>query len=105
MTLRSTRVLSLLTAGMLVAVACGGGGGGTPASSQPAAATGTSQPTGVAAINPTRPVEFVISTAPGGGAAIYARFMQRGIEKPRLSPQPGQPGNKEGPAGAGAVPY
>jgi len=105
MTLRSTRVLSLVAAGMLVAVACGGGGGGTPASSQPAAATGTSQPTGVAAINPTRPVEFVISTAPGGGSDIYARFMQGVIEKQRLSPQPVQPVNKEGASGAVAFTY
>ncbi|TMF68140.1 MAG: tripartite tricarboxylate transporter substrate binding protein [Chloroflexi bacterium] len=105
MTLRSTRVLSLLAAGMLVAVACGGGGGGTPASSQPAAASGTTQPTGVAAISPTRPVEFVISTAPGGGSDIYARFMQGVIEKQRLSPQPVQPVNKEGASGAVAFTY
>src|SRR5438132_13605191 len=105
MTLRSTRVLSLLAAGMLVAVACGGGGGGTPASSQPAAASGTTQPTGVAAINPTRPVEFVISTAPGGGSDIYARFMQGVIEKLKLSPQPVQPVNKEGASGAVAFTY
>src|SRR5437879_5752264 len=105
MTLRSTRVLSLLAAGMLVAVACGGGGGGTPASSQPAAASGTTQPTGVAAISPTRPVEFVISTAPGGGSDIYARFMQGVIEKQKLSPQPVQPVNKEGASGAVAFTY
>src|SRR5881397_2619038 len=105
MTLRSTRVLSLLAAGMLVAVACGGGGGGTPASSQPAAASGTTQPTGVAAISPTRPVEFVISTAPGGGSDIYARFMQGVIEKNKLSPQPVQPVNKEGGSGAVAFTY
>src|SRR2546430_687635 len=106
MTLRSTRVLSLLAAGMLVAVACGGGGGGgTPATSQPAAATGTSQPTPLAAVNPTRPVEFVISTAPGGGSDIYARFMQGVIEKLKLSPQPVQPVNKEGASGAVAFTY
>src|SRR5438128_3142324 len=105
MTLRSTRVLSLVAAGMLVAVACGGGGGGTPASSQPAAASGTTQPTGVAAISPTRPVEFVISTAPGGGSDIYARFMQGVIEKLKLSPQPVQPVNKEGASGAVAFTY
>src|SRR3989442_8227609 len=105
MTLRSTRVLSLVAAGTLVAVACGGGGGGTPARSQPAAAWGTRQRTALAAINPTRPVEFVIRTAPGGGSDISARFMQGVIEKQSLSPQPVQPVNKEGASGAVAFTY
>src|SRR2546428_7820908 len=98
MTLRSTRVLSLLTAGMLVAVACGGGGGGTPASSQPAAASGTTQPTGVAAISPTRPREFSLSTAPGAGPVISAPFIPRVSEKQRRSPQPSHPLEHQGPS-------
>jgi tripartite-type tricarboxylate transporter receptor subunit TctC len=54
---------------------------------------------------PNRPVEFVISTAPGGGSDIYARFMQGIIEKNKLSPQPVQPVNKDGGAGAVAFQY
>ncbi len=60
---------------------------------------------GAAAVQPTRPVEFVISTAPGGGSDIYARFMQGVMEKNKLSPQPVQPVNKEGGAGAVAFQY
>jgi putative tricarboxylic transport membrane protein len=58
-----------------------------------------------AAQQPTRPVEFVISTAPGGGSDIYARFMQGVMEKNRLAPQPVTPVNKEGGAGAVAFQY
>ncbi len=54
---------------------------------------------------PTRPIEFVISTAPGGGSDIYARFMQGVMEKNHLSPQPVTPVNKEGGAGAVAFQY
>src|SRR3989442_4146015 len=55
--------------------------------------------------NPTRPVEFVISTTPGGGSDIYARFMLGVIEKAKLSPQPVNPVNKDGGAGAVAFQY
>jgi|SRR5438270_1880582 len=103
MTLRSTRVLSLLAAGLLVAVACGGGGGQT--ASQSASARPSGSASAVSAVNPTRPIEFVISTAPGGGSDIYARFMQGVIEKQKLSPQPVQPVNKEGASGAVAFTY
>jgi putative tricarboxylic transport membrane protein len=54
---------------------------------------------------PTRPVEFVISTAPGGGSDIYARFMQGVMEKAKLTSQPVTPVNKEGGAGAVAFQY
>ena len=60
---------------------------------------------GSAAPQPTRPVEFVISTAPGGGSDIYARYMQGVMEKNKLTPQPVQPVNKEGGAGAVAFQY
>src|SRR5438309_8833381 len=103
MTLRSTRVLSLLAAGLLVAVACGGGGGQT--ASQSASARPSGSASAVSAVNPTRPIEFVISTAPGGGSDIYARFMQGVIEKNKFSPQPVQPVNKEGGSGAVAFTY
>jgi tripartite-type tricarboxylate transporter receptor subunit TctC len=58
-----------------------------------------------AAQQPTRPAEFVISTAPGGGSDIYARFMQGVMEKNKLTPQPVAPINKEGGAGAVAFQY
>src|SRR6266498_1807513 len=54
---------------------------------------------------PTRPIEFVISTAVGGGSDIYARAMQAIIEEQKLSPQPVQPTNKEGGSGAVAFTY
>jgi tripartite-type tricarboxylate transporter receptor subunit TctC len=50
-------------------------------------------------------VEFVISTAPGGGSDIYARFMQGVMDKAKLTPQPVTPVNKEGGAGAVAFQY
>jgi putative tricarboxylic transport membrane protein len=64
-------------------------------------------PTGSAAasVAPTRPVEFVISTAPGGGSDTYARIWQGIIEAEKFSPQPVQPLNKEGASGAVAFQY
>lgn len=50
---------------------------------------------------PTRPVEFVIQTSPGGGSDQYARMWIGIIEKRKLSPVPIIPVNK--PGGAGAV--
>ena len=96
MATRTTR--AILASALITLVACGGAGtgGGTPSPS----ATG-----GATAVQPTRPVEFVISTAPGGGSDIYARFMQGVIEKNKLSPQPVQPVNKEGASGAVAFTY
>ena len=73
----------------------------------PPAPAGSGQAGGgtAAAQQPTRPVEFVISTAPGGGSDIYARFMQGVMEKNKLAPQPVTPVNKEGGAGAVAFQY
>jgi tripartite-type tricarboxylate transporter receptor subunit TctC len=87
-------------AAMLVATACGGGA----VAPSPSASTGASA--SVATVTqPTKPVEFVISTAPGGGSDIYARAMAGIIEKNKLSPQPVQPVNKEGGSGAVAFTY
>src|SRR5438105_9635845 len=66
----------------------------------PSAGGGTAGGAATTAQQPTRPVEFVISTAPGGGSDIYARFMQGVMEKNKLSSQPVTPVNKEGGAGA-----
>ena len=91
------RFAAILGAGLLVGVAC------APA---PAATTAPATASAASAFElPTRPVEFVISTAPGGGSDIYARFMQGVIEKNKLSPQPVQPVNKEGGSGAVAFTY
>lgn len=92
------RIVATLGAVLLVASACGG----TPAASGPSP---SGSGTAAAAEQPKRPVEFVISTAPGGGSDIYARFMQGVIEKNKLSPQPVQPVNKEGGSGAVAFTY
>lgn len=59
----------------------------------------------VVAASPARPIEFVISTEPGGGSDIYARFIQGVIERNSLSPQPVLPVNKPGGAGAVAFQY
>ncbi|HEY8825318.1 MAG TPA: tripartite tricarboxylate transporter substrate binding protein [Candidatus Limnocylindria bacterium] len=65
----------------------------------------TSTSASAAAIQPTHPAEFVISTAPGGASDIYARAMQAIIENNKLSPQPVTPVNKEGGSGAVAFTY
>ena len=84
--------VALAVTGLIVAAACGGGGGAASAA-----------PAGL--IAPTKPVEFIISTAPGGGSDIYARKMQSIIESLKLSPQPVTPVNKEGGSGAVAFQY
>jgi tripartite-type tricarboxylate transporter receptor subunit TctC len=87
---------------MLIAAACGGGAAAPSASPTTASSASAS----VAAFTqPTRNVEFVISTAVGGGSDIYARAMQAIIEEQKLSPQPVQPTNKEGGSGAVAFTY
>ena len=50
---------------------------------------------------PTKPIEFVIQTSPGGGSDVYARLWIGIIEKHQLSPVPITPVNM--PGGAGAV--
>jgi putative tricarboxylic transport membrane protein len=54
---------------------------------------------------PQRPVEFVVTTNPGGGSDVYARFIIGIIEKNKLSPQPFVVVNKAGGAGAVAMQY
>jgi tripartite-type tricarboxylate transporter receptor subunit TctC len=83
----------------------------SPAAVAPAAASPAAKPAAafkpgpIAGSPPTRPVEYVISTSPGGGSDIYARFMIGVIEKYSLSPQPFLPVNKDGGAGAVAMQY
>jgi putative tricarboxylic transport membrane protein len=94
------RFVSILGAGMLVATACGGGAAGPSPSASVAASASVATVT-----QPTRPVEFVISTTVGGGSDLYARFMQAVIEEQKLSPQPVQPTNKADGAGVAAFTY
>jgi tripartite-type tricarboxylate transporter receptor subunit TctC len=94
------RFVTILGAGMLVAAACGGAAT-APSPSASVAGSATAE----TMTQPTRPVEFVISTAVGGGSDIYARAMQAIIEEQKLSSQPVQPVNKEGGSGAVAFTY
>jgi putative tricarboxylic transport membrane protein len=93
---RST--VAILAVALITLTACASQTGGTPS---PSGSAGGSP----AAVQPTRPVEFVISTAPGGGSDIYARAMQAIIASKSFSPQPVQPLNKEGGSGAVAFTY
>jgi putative tricarboxylic transport membrane protein len=94
------RSISLAIAGLLVAAACSGGAGGGAT-----ATAGAGSPSAAALVPPTKPVEFIISTAPGGGSDIYARKMQAIIDTLKLSPQPVTPVNREGGSGAVAFQY
>jgi len=105
-----TRILAVFAATLLVAAACGGAagpGGQTTTAPAPtgAATTAPAAATAEPAFALARPAEFVISTGPGGGSDIYARFMQGIIEKGSLTNQPVQPINKEGGSGAVAFNY
>ncbi|TME26932.1 MAG: hypothetical protein E6I64_07990 [Chloroflexi bacterium] len=93
---RST--VAILAAALVTLTACASGGGST---ATPSGSAGAS----AAAVAPTKPVEFVISTAPGGGSDLYARAMASIISAKNLSPQPVQPLNKEGGSGAVAFTY
>jgi putative tricarboxylic transport membrane protein len=54
---------------------------------------------------PTRPIEFVIQTSPGGGSDTYARLWIGIIQKYDLSPVPITPVNMPGGAGAVSLAY
>ena len=54
---------------------------------------------------PTKPIEFVIQTSPGGGSDIYTRMWTGVIEKHNLSPVPLTPINMPGGSGAVALTY
>ncbi|TMD57729.1 MAG: tripartite tricarboxylate transporter substrate binding protein [Chloroflexi bacterium] len=96
----SRRGVAVLATALITLAACGGGTA-TPSASPSTSASASA----VTAEKPTRPVEFVISTAPGGGSDTYARIMQGVIEKLKLSPQPVNPVNKPGGSGAVAFQY
>jgi len=89
------RTAAILAAALVTLSACATANAPAPSASTSAAA----------AVQPTHPVEFVISTAPGGGSDIYARAMATIIETKKFSPQPVTPLNKEGASGAVAFTY
>jgi len=92
------RITAILAAALVTLSACA-------TANAPSATPTSSGSASAAAVVPTHPVEFVISTAPGGGSDIYARAMASIIENKKFSPQPVTPLNKEGGSGAVAFQY
>jgi len=58
-----------------------------------------------AQFKPTKPVELIVHTGPGGGADVLARFMAQVIEKENLAPVRFQVNNKSGGGGLTAMAY
>ena len=54
---------------------------------------------------PTRPIEVVVHTGPGGGSDVLARAMVLMLEKEKLLPVRAQVANKPGGGGASAAAY
>jgi putative tricarboxylic transport membrane protein len=54
---------------------------------------------------PTRPIEIVVHTGPGGGADVLGRFMSQVVEKEKLAPVRMQVVNKTGGGGLTAMSY
>jgi tripartite-type tricarboxylate transporter receptor subunit TctC len=101
------RLLSLVATTALIAAACGGTStqaSPTPAGTGPAATTAATTAPSAAPVL-TRPVEFVISTAPGGGSDIYARQWIAIMQSEKALSTSVLPVNKEGGAGAVAFTY
>jgi len=79
------RLLAIVGTAALIAAACGGTAAPSPTAPPTGASTAapTAAPTAVPTAAPVlnRPVEFVISTSPGGGSDIYARIWIGIMEK------------------------
>lgn len=58
-----------------------------------------------AQFKPTKTVEFIVHTGPGGGADVLARFIAQTIEKEKLAPVRFQVNNKSGGGGLTAMAY
>jgi len=70
------------------------------------AIAGLAATTGYAAeYKPTRPIEVVVHTGPGGGADVLARFIAQVVEKDKLAPVRMQVVNKPGGGGLTAMSY
>lgn len=70
-----------------------------------AAAWIAAAPAVAAEFRPTRPIEFVTHTGPGGGGDVLARFIANAMEKEKLMPVRMQVNNKTGGGGATAMAY
>ncbi len=58
-----------------------------------------------AQFKPTKTVEFIVHTGPGGGADVLARFIAQTIEKDKLAPVSFKVTNKSGGGGLTAMAY
>lgn len=58
-----------------------------------------------AQFKPTKPVELIVHTGPGGGADVLARFISQVIEKENLAPVRFQVNNRDGGGGLRAMAY
>jgi putative tricarboxylic transport membrane protein len=67
-----------------------------------AAVCGTAQAQG---FQPSKPIEFVVHTGPGGGGDVFARFISTAMEKEKLMPVRMQVANKTGGGGLTAMAY
>src|SRR2546430_5429059 len=92
------RIAAIVATTLITLAACASNTGTPPSPSGSAASAAT-------IVQPTRPVEFVISTAVGGGSDLYARKWAAIIDQLKLSPQSVNPLNKEGASGAVAFTY
>ena len=54
---------------------------------------------------PTKPIEFVVHTAPGGGSDLFARMISDTINRGKMTSQPVVVVNKDGGGGAVALNY
>ena len=59
----------------------------------------------LAQFKPTRTIEVVVHTGPGGGADVLGRFISNLVEKEKLAPVRMQINNKTGGGGATAMNY
>ncbi len=64
-----------------------------------------SMPAGAQAFTPSKPIEFVTHTGPGGGADVLARLIAAAMEKEKLMPVRMQVVNKTGGGGATGMSY
>jgi putative tricarboxylic transport membrane protein len=59
----------------------------------------------LAEFKPTKPIEIIVHTGPGGGADVLARFISQAVEKEKLAPVRMQVNNKSGGGGLTAMNY
>lgn len=61
--------------------------------------------TTAAEFKPSRPIEFIVHTGPGGGADVLARFISQLVDREKLAPVRMQVNNKPGGNGVTAMSY